>query len=273
MAVKTIWIDPNTGKEYSYNWGFDVDSNIPEKKNPVDNFSWMVNAYDATKCDRRIKVELVGIPNARRFSLDMRDLERSINNRMNNEEGEKNMNPYEKLIPKSILNSIYGAHPFIVPRIKKVVFNPPATIVFWTDDTKTVVKCQNNEEFDPEKGITMAFFKKTHGNKGHYFEEIKKWCYKGNLNMIKDEMHEMTDEKIIEVVEKGSSNPNPKWHIWYRTGLAGDIHCYDKDYSSKSSAVRRAKKMFANTSETISWTVSKKAPFGPESDKVEWHYN
>lgn len=59
--------------------------------------------------------------------------------------------------------------------IKNVIFNDPATIVFWEDGTKTVVKCQDGEEFDPEKGITMAFFKKMHGNKGSYFNEIKKW--------------------------------------------------------------------------------------------------
>lgn len=59
--------------------------------------------------------------------------------------------------------------------IKNVIFNDPATIVFWADGTKTVVKCQDGEEFDPEKGITMAFFKKMHGNKGSYFNEIKKW--------------------------------------------------------------------------------------------------
>lgn len=64
------------------------------------------------------------------------------------------------------------------PTIKNVIFNDPATIVFWTDNTKTVVKCQEGETFDPEKGITMAFFKKTHGNKGSYFNDIKKWADK-----------------------------------------------------------------------------------------------
>lgn len=64
------------------------------------------------------------------------------------------------------------------PTIKNVIFNDPATIVFWTDNTKTVVKCQEGEKFDPEKGITMAFFKKTHGNKGSYFNDIKKWADK-----------------------------------------------------------------------------------------------
>lgn len=61
------------------------------------------------------------------------------------------------------------------PSIKNVIFNNPATIVFWGDGTKTVVKTQDGEAFDPEKGITMAFFKKMHGNKGSYFNEIKKW--------------------------------------------------------------------------------------------------
>lgn len=39
--------------------------------------------------------------------------------------------------------------------IKKVIFNPPATIVFWENGSKTVVKAQG-EAFDPEKGLAMA---------------------------------------------------------------------------------------------------------------------
>ena len=60
------------------------------------------------------------------------------------------------------------------PKIKNVIFNNPATIVFWEDGTKTVVKCEN-EEFDKEKGLAMAFMKKMLGNKGRYFNEVKKW--------------------------------------------------------------------------------------------------
>lgn len=62
--------------------------------------------------------------------------------------------------------------------INNVIFNPPATIVFWSDGSKTVVKRQGREEFDPEKGLTMAFFKKMHGNRGRYFDQIKKWTEK-----------------------------------------------------------------------------------------------
>lgn len=58
--------------------------------------------------------------------------------------------------------------------IEDVIFNAPATIVFWKDGTKTVVKA-TNEEFDPEKGLAMAIVKKLYGNKGNYFNKLKKW--------------------------------------------------------------------------------------------------
>lgn len=61
--------------------------------------------------------------------------------------------------------------------IKKVKFNPPATIVFWTDNTKTVVKC-NSEDYDPEKGLAMCICKKVLGDKGNYYEVFKKWLPK-----------------------------------------------------------------------------------------------
>lgn len=63
-------------------------------------------------------------------------------------------------------------------KIKNVIFNDPATIVFWTDGTKTVVKAQDGDEFDPEKGLAMAISKKALGNKGNYCNVLKKWLPK-----------------------------------------------------------------------------------------------
>lgn len=80
-----------------------------------------------------------------------------------------------------------------LPEIKDVIHNSapkngsvPATIVFWTDGTKTVVKAIN-EEYDPEKGIAMAFVKKMFGNKGNYFNQIKKWLPKVEQTEVKAE--------------------------------------------------------------------------------------
>jgi len=69
-------------------------------------------------------------------------------------------------------------------KIKKVIFNDPATIVFWEDGTKTVVKCQYaganqhgkyREKFDKEKGLAMCFAKKALGNTGSYNDTFREW--------------------------------------------------------------------------------------------------
>ena len=78
---------------------------------------------------------------------------------------------------KYAVNDVFGIaelHRKIALEIKKVIFNNPATIVFWADGTKTVVKAEN-EDFDPEKGLAMAIVKKVFGNKGSYFNKIKRW--------------------------------------------------------------------------------------------------
>ena len=49
--------------------------------------------------------------------------------------------------------------------IKKVIFNKPATIVLWEDGSKTVVKVNKGERWDPEKGLAMAIIKKKFGLK------------------------------------------------------------------------------------------------------------
>ena len=66
-----------------------------------------------------------------------------------------------------------------LPKIENVIFNGPATIVFWADDTKTVVKCQEGDAFDPNTGLAHAISKKALGNS--YKKEFKKWTGKYNI--------------------------------------------------------------------------------------------
>ena len=62
--------------------------------------------------------------------------------------------------------------------IKNVIFAPPATIVYWSDGSKTVVKCSEKDVFDPEKRLAMAIAKRCGGNKGSYYKEIQNWVEK-----------------------------------------------------------------------------------------------
>lgn len=47
------------------------------------------------------------------------------------------------------------------------------TVVVWKDGTKTIVKCQEGEDFDFEKGIAMCFMKKAFNDRGCYNDIFK----------------------------------------------------------------------------------------------------
>lgn len=49
--------------------------------------------------------------------------------------------------------------------IKDIKVNGPATIVFWADGTKTVVKCVHDDLYDTEKAVAMCFMKKALGSR------------------------------------------------------------------------------------------------------------
>jgi hypothetical protein len=120
---------------------------------------------------------------------------------------------------------------FCCPKIKDVIFNDPAIIVFWTDGTKTVVKCQEGDIFDPEKGLTMAIAKKVYGNKGSYCNVIKKWCepyhekhngeYDGYSNAITKAVYEklstICDAFTEKYGRKESDKTDRKYEIVYET--------------------------------------------------------
>ena len=59
--------------------------------------------------------------------------------------------------------------------IKKVIFSPPATIIIWDDNTKTIVKAQEDEPYDPEKGMAMCIAKHIYGNCGSYYNVFSEW--------------------------------------------------------------------------------------------------
>lgn len=77
--------------------------------------------------------------------------------------------------------------------IRKVIFNDPATVVLWSDGTKTVVKCGPEDKFDTEKGLAMAIVKKMAGNDNRFHKVFKQYTKKkkkepGSIGSITDIM-------------------------------------------------------------------------------------
>lgn len=106
----------------------------------------------------------------------------TVNDLMNTDEiklyGSPPKTTFEPDNPETICSKdkiLASAHYGIIPEIKKVVFNNPATIVFWATGEKTIVKCQDNEPFDKEKGLALCVMKYIFGNKSSYNNIIKKF--------------------------------------------------------------------------------------------------
>ena len=60
-----------------------------------------------------------------------------------------------------------------LPAIKKVIFNPPATIVFWNDGKKTIVKASKDEKFSEEVGLCEAITKRYFGSRSALLNAVK----------------------------------------------------------------------------------------------------
>ena len=53
-----------------------------------------------------------------------------------------------------------------------IIYNPPATIVYWNDDTKTVVKCAKSDTYNKLVGLLLCYIKKSLGNDQKTFEHF-----------------------------------------------------------------------------------------------------
>lgn len=60
-------------------------------------------------------------------------------------------------------------------KIKNVIFNGPCTIILWKNGEKTVVKCQEGDEYDAEKGFAIAIIKHMFGDTSYFNNIFKDW--------------------------------------------------------------------------------------------------
>lgn len=106
--------------------------------------------------------------------------------------------------PKSTFGLVYQEckiRPTFV--IDKVLFNPPATIVFWLDGTKTAVKCKEGEEFSEWAGIASCLAKKLYGPNFHKI-------FRAHCSDPEKTVNDMSDEEITEAAREGIKNSDAK---------------------------------------------------------------
>lgn len=60
--------------------------------------------------------------------------------------------------------------------ITKVIYNEPATVVYWADGEKTVVHCQEGDAYDRRTGLLLCCAKRLFGNTGAYNKVLSMWA-------------------------------------------------------------------------------------------------
>ena len=140
---------------------FDGDTVCEYCKRDVDICKEMLSATETAQTYGNL-VEPIVFINHKPCTLTefIKDSKETQEKEANNKE-EKNMGPKETSL-KDLHRRLYWGYINTV-KPTKILIKGTATIIWWSDGTKTIVKCQKGDKMDPEKGISMCVMKKFMG--------------------------------------------------------------------------------------------------------------
>ena len=101
---------------------------------------------------------------------------------------EEPLMPSKKINFGGEINAIY---------ITKVIYNKPYTITLWSDGTKTMSKCDSDDEYNPASGLAFCILKKVRG---------KEWVRNTLKDWLPDDTHNVVDLKYIRYKNKVNKN-------------------------------------------------------------------
>lgn len=96
--------------------------------------------------------------------------------------------------------------------VEDILVNGPATIVFWADGTKTVVKWGAEDLYDAEKAVAMCFMKKALGSRSMHklfdlAEDRKTEYYNQFTQLSLKEMHYCSHDAISTILNQNPAKP------------------------------------------------------------------
>lgn len=144
----------------------------------------------------------------------------------NNKE-EKNMGPKDTTFAEFCRRIYWGTITPVKPvKPTKILVQGTATIIWWSDGTKTVVKCQKGDKMDPEKGIAMCVMKKFMGtNETH----------SNYLDFAKDAIAEYEKQQAAEKAKKREEADKRRRAAAKKKGTAGNAN-YKRGTKAKAEA-------------------------------------
>ena len=137
----------------------------------------------------------------------------------------------------------------------RIIFNDPATIVFWNDGSKTVVKCTAGQKFSEYYGYLAAMAKKIYSTNGVINRLIKEKRVYGDKNET-PKRKDLVPDEVIKQSFKDASTLIDQEKITLRGDTDGDWIPFQKEYYRKETGFdiefrkRRKANEFFNEVET-----------------------
>lgn len=119
--------------------------------------------------------------------------------------------------------------------IDRVIFNDPATIIIWSDGTKTIAKCESCDTFSKETGFLTCFAKKMMGNT-EFHKAMHNYCYDA---LTEDELR-MEREKLR--LEKKNANNESAISLDGEKALIDGAETIEPESAKESGSDRNSKK-------------------------------
>ena len=111
----------------------------------------------------------------------------SSNKSVKPKESKETKKPIVKVEPKKVETPTFYSKrnetkftPLYMPRIREVMFNDPATICWFEDNSKTVAVAGHGDKYDKETGLAICMLKRVLGNKE--YRRIMDNCSYHNVN-------------------------------------------------------------------------------------------
>ena len=114
--------------------------------------------------------------------------------------------------------------------IKKIMYKPPATIVFWNDGTKTVSVCEDGDEYNKELGFALCVLKKKYGNKTVH-EMLERYVHNATQKDNKSNSIVWEYKPAVrspKVNKKRIKANRPSFYLTYVDDMVDDLH--EKEY-------------------------------------------
>lgn len=92
----------------------------------------------------------------------------------------------------------------VKPEVNRIIFNDPATIVFWKDGTKTVVKVSDSESYSPYYGFLAALAKKIYGSNSAIQRIVRQFLPEEEQAPVREEVR--VDRAEPKEIEKGDAD-------------------------------------------------------------------